>query len=203
MPRCWPASASKGAGKAIPASSRSASRAESYLAATRRLIGEEAAKGTRIVPPTVTVTDRLEVDLGARKLLIEAWPTAHTSTDLTVYDAATGTWFLGDLLFAGHVPALDGKLKGWIALLAELKRRPALRVVPGHGPASMAWPEAAAPMKHYLDRLASDVRGMIRDGRTLSEAARAAGRSRAGKWALFDDFNARNATSAFHEFEWE
>lgn len=180
-----------------------AERAEGYLAATRRLIGEAAAAGTRIVPPDVVVADRLDVDLGARKLVIEAWPTAHTATDLTVYDTATSTWFLGDLLFAGHVPALDGKLTGWIALLEELKRRPAARVVPGHGPAFMAWPEAAAPMTHYLDKLASDVRGMIRKGDTMADAARAAGRSEADKWALFDDFNARNATAAFHELEWE
>lgn len=180
-----------------------AERAESYLSATRRLIGEAAAAGTRIVPPDVTVADRLTIDLGARPLLIEAWPTAHTATDLTVYDETTRTWFLGDLLFAGHVPALDGKLTGWIALLAELERRPAARVVPGHGPAAMPWPAAAAPMDHYLKKLASDVRGMIRDGDTLSDAAHRAGRSEAGNWALFDDFNARNATTAFQELEWE
>lgn len=180
-----------------------AERAETYLAATRRLIGEEAAAGTRAIPPDVTVSDRLAIDLGGRPLLIEAWPTAHTSTDLTVFDQATGTWFLGDLLFAGHVPALDGKLTGWIALLDALERRKAARVVPGHGPPSLSWPEAAAPMERYLRRLAADVRGMIRDGRTMSEATREAGQEEASHWALFEDFNPRNATAAFHELEWE
>lgn len=177
-------------------------RAEAYLSATRRLVGE-AAEGTRVVLPDVTVADALVIDLGTRPLRLEAWPTAHTATDLTVFDAATGTWFLGDLLFMGHVPALDGKVAGWIALLDELKARPAARVVPGHGPPSASWPQAAAPTERYLRRLSADVRGMIREGRTMAEAAQEAGRAEAPDWQLFDDFNARNATTAYHEFEWE
>ncbi|MFS8036317.1 quinoprotein relay system zinc metallohydrolase 2 [Xanthobacter sp. AM11] len=179
-----------------------AARAEAYLSATRRLVGEAAA-GTRVVVPDTVVADTLTLDLGARPLLLEAWPTAHTGTDLTVYDSATGTWFLGDLLFLGHVPALDGKLAGWLALLDVLKARPAARVVPGHGPASAPWPAAAEPTERYLRRLSADVRGMVGAGRTMAEAARDAGRAEAPHWQLFDDFNARNATTAFHEFEWD
>lgn len=180
-----------------------AARAESYLEATRRLVGEEGAAGTRVVLPDETVTKPMTIDLGARPLLLEAWPTAHTATDLTVFDETTGTWFLGDLLFLGHVPALDGKALGWIALLDELKRRPAARVVPGHGPASQPWPQAAEPTERYLNRLVADVRRLVRDGGTMSDAARSAGRAEAPDWELFDDFNARNATAAFHELEWE
>ena len=51
------------------------------------------------------VKDRLEVDLGGRKSSIEAHATAHTDNDVTVLDEKTGTLFLGDLLFAKHVPA--------------------------------------------------------------------------------------------------
>lgn len=179
-----------------------AARAEAYLSATQRLVGAAAA-GTRVILPDETVADVRDIDLGARPLRLEAWRTAHTSTDLTVLDVTTGTWFLGDLLFLGHVPALDGKVLGWLALLEEIQRRPAARVVPGHGPASAPWPEAAAPTERYLRRLVADVRAMVRQGGTMAEAARAAGREEAGDWALFDDFNARNATTAFHELEWE
>lgn len=179
-----------------------AARAQSYLDATRRLVGEEGAAGTRVVLPDTTVTTPLTLDLGHRPLLLEAWPTAHTATDLTVLDERTGTWFLGDLLFLGHVPALDGKALGWMALLEELKRRPAARVVPGHGPAQQPWPQAAEPTERYLRRLVGDVRAMVRDGRSM-DAAREAGRAEASQWMLFDDFNARNATTTFHELEWE
>lgn len=180
-----------------------AARAETYLAATKALIGDDAFAGTRIVVPTLLVEGRMTLDLGDRPIELEAWPTGHTNSDLTVLDRRTGTWFLGDILFAGHVPALDGSLKGWLADIAEARTRPAARVVPGHGPAVMAWPDAAVPMQRYLERLRDDVRAMIRDGRTIQDAAREAARSEAGNWALFDDFNARNATAAFHELEWE
>ncbi|MEW9307533.1 quinoprotein relay system zinc metallohydrolase 2 [Labrys neptuniae] len=178
-------------------------RAGTYLSATRRLIGEAAFAGTEAIAPTLLVKDRLDLDLGGRRLLLEAWPTAHTNTDLTVLDEKTNTWFLGDLLFAGHVPALDGSLMGWIAVIDTLRSRPAARVVPGHGPAAMPWPAAADPMQRYLTRLRDDVRAMIAEGRTLREAAERAGQSERDNWQLFDEFNPRNATSAFHELEWE
>lgn len=180
-----------------------AARAAAYLAATERLIGTEAAAGTRVVLPDETVDTVRTLDLGARVLRLEAWRTAHTATDLTVLDESTGTWFLGDLLFLGHVPALDGKALGWIAILDAMKQRPAARVVPGHGPASVPWPAAAAPTERYLRRLVSDVRATVKAGGTMAEAARSAGREEAPDWQLFDDFNARNATAAYHELEWE
>jgi hypothetical protein len=58
-------------------------------------------------------------------------------------------------------------------------------------------------MTRYLAGLASDVRRVIREGRTMRDAAGEAGRAEAQHWALFDEFNARNATAAFHELEWE
>ncbi len=178
-------------------------RSDQYLAASRELVGDTAFAGTRIVLPTLRVDGRLELDLGRRRLIVESWPTAHTDSDLTIFDVNTATWFLGDLLFAGHVPALDGKLKGWLQVLEVLAAREAARVVPGHGPSSLPWPEGARPVLRYLDGLARDVRQMVRDGRTMQDAAAQAGRAEAGRWTLFDEFNGRNATTAFHELEWE
>ena len=42
----------------------------------------------------------------------------------------------------------------------------------------------------------------LASGKPIAEAAGAAGSER-GKWELFDDYNARNATAAFSEMEWE
>ncbi len=180
-----------------------AARAGSYLAATERLIGAAAFAGTKAVPPDMVVTAQITLDLGGRELLLEAWPTAHTNSDLTVFDRTTATWFLGDLVFSGHVPALDGSLTGWLAVLDRITARPATRVVPGHGPATLTWPEGAAATRRYLAVLAADIRRLIRAGATMSEAAASAGQSEKGAWSLFDDFAGRNATAAFHELEWE
>ncbi len=180
-----------------------AARAERYLAFNREAVGTEAFAGTEIVLPTMMVVDRLEIDLGGRKLLLNARPTAHTDNDLTVRDATTDTAFLGDLIFAGHVPTLDGSIRGWLALLAALETETAGRIVPGHGPASMDWPGAAAPVRRYLTAIADGVRQAIRDGRTLREAIETVGNEERDNWLLFDEFHRRNVSAAFAELEWE
>lgn len=180
-----------------------ASRAHVYLDANRRLVGEQDFSGTEIVLPDEGVSGTRRIDLGGRVLVLEAQPTAHTNADLTVFDEATRTWWLGDILFVRHLPAVDGSLNGWLALIERLKSRSVDRVVPGHGPASLSWPEAIAPQERYLERLRADLRRMIAAGRPISAAAAEAGLSERDAWALFEDFNGRNATAAFKELEWE
>lgn len=180
-----------------------AARAERYLAVNRGLLGEEAFAGTEIVLPTLAIQARHELDLGGRRLVLEPRPTAHTDNDLTVRDEASGTLFMGDLLFAEHVPTIDGSIRGWLTLLEGLEGESAARVVPGHGPPSLTWPEAARPLKRYLGAVADDVRRMIKDGRPLAEASLSAAASEAQHWQMFADYHARNVSAAFAELEWE
>ena len=127
-----------------------ASRADRYLAINKIMLGEDAFEGIEIVLPTLAVEKPLILDLGGRTLLLEAQPTAHTDNDLIVTDTASNTLFLGDLLFSEHVPTLDGSIRGWLALIDELGRRDAARVVPGHGPHAMQLPAALTPEERYL-----------------------------------------------------
>ncbi|MFD1332181.1 quinoprotein relay system zinc metallohydrolase 2 [Methylopila musalis] len=180
-----------------------AARAESYVEAAKRDLGPELAP-TRddVILPDTTTGDRLTLDLGGRKLELEAEPTAHTDNDLTVFDATTGTWFLGDLLFLGHLPSIDGSLDGWVKVMTRVRGRTVARVVPGHGPASAPWPQALEPQQRYFDRLRADVAALVAKGASLREASEQAGRSERDGWALFDEFNARNAIAAYTEEEW-
>jgi len=180
-----------------------AARMEFYLSAFRGPLGDALIAEVKSVPPTLLVEKELTLDLGGRRLVLHAWPAAHTNTDLTVLDEATATLFAGDLLFVEHVPVLDGKLKGWLGLMEALAALPAKRAVPGHGPVSAAWPAGLAPERRYLERLTSDIRAAIARGTPLAMAAKDAAASEAGKWKLFDEYNARNATSAYEELEWE
>ncbi len=180
-----------------------AARAERYLAVNGELLGPEAFAGTRLIAPTRVVQDRLVIDLGGRELILEAQPTAHTDNDLTIHDVTTGTLFLGDLLFVRHIPALDGSIRGWLALIDRLERIAAKQAVPGHGPPSADWPAAVQPQKQYLQRISADVRRMVKEGRSIAEAAASVGLSEKDAWVLFDEFNARNVTAAFAELEWE
>lgn len=178
-------------------------RAEHYIKVNRGLMGDAAFEGTKIIVPTREVKDSLDLDLGNRILSLKARPTAHTDNDLTIADTATGTIILGDLLFSGHVPTLDGSIAGWLKLIETLRIEKAARVVPGHGPASMPWPDAMAPLERYLRTIADEVRSMIKSGKTIAEASKTAGLSEKEHWLQFDEFHARNVTAAFAELEWE
>lgn len=180
-----------------------AARGQFYLKAFRRIIGDKLVDEVRIIPPMLTVADRLTLDLGGRSLELRAWPPAHTDCDLTVLDLKTRTLFAGDLVFVGHVPIIDGSLKGWLANFDALKAVPAERVIPGHGPLPLPWPEAVDAEHAYLAGLAADIKAFIARGEPVDSAAKAAGQSLRDGWRLFDDYNARNATTAYSEYEWD
>ena len=179
-----------------------AARREVYLAANAALIGP-AFEGSGLPAEIVAVEDRREIDLGGRVLVLEAHPTAHTDNDLTVLDRRTGTLFLGDLLFMGHLPALDGSLPGWLGLVETLQGREVARVVPGHGPVSAAWPSAADAMGAYLSALAASVREAIAEGVPIGRAEEVVGDAIAEGWLLTDAFHGRNVLAAYKELEWE
>jgi quinoprotein relay system zinc metallohydrolase 2 len=162
----------------------------------------EAATGDP-VPPTLLVRADTVLDLGGRALMLQAQPAAHTDTDLTVLDRATGTLWAGDLLFVGRVPSLDGNLVGWLRVLDHLAALPASRAVPGHGPAAVPWPAGATDERRYLDVLLHDVRAGIASGQDIGTVAASAGASEKRRWALFDAYAGRNATVAYKELQWE
>jgi glyoxylase-like metal-dependent hydrolase (beta-lactamase superfamily II) len=179
-----------------------AARGPYYIEAFRPAM-KSALDGTVLVPPTLTVSDSLTLDLGGREIVLNAWRSAHTDNDVTVLDKSTGTLFCGDLLFLQHVPVVDASLLGFLDVADRLRRIEAVRVVPGHGPVTAPWPQALDDETAYLMKLTADLRAAIKKGESVGTAAGEAGRSERGKWRLFDDYNARNATAGFAELEWE
>ena len=175
-------------------------RGPHYLDAMRRDLGD-AADQSVVVVPTRSVASTDELDLGGRALSLRAWPPAHTDHDLTVFDKSSQTLWLGDLLFVGHVPVVDGNLRGFLTAIEELRTLRAKVVVPGHGRA-LAWPEAIAPQERYLRQLLSGVRAAIKARRTLSETLALPDEGRE-HWLLFDRFHKRNVTAAYAELEWD
>jgi quinoprotein relay system zinc metallohydrolase 2 len=179
-----------------------AARGQFYIDAFRRIMGADLIGEVRIIPPTVLVDGTLALDLGHRNLVLRAWPTAHSDSDLTVLDEQSHTLFAGDLVFLTHIPVVDGSIRGWLKMMDELGAISAQRVVPGHGPVN-DWPAALTNQRRYLETLASDVRALIAQGKPIDVAANTAAASERSRWELFDDYNARNATAAFSEIEWE
>ena len=178
------------------------SHSQSYLRVLTRELGSVAA-GSRVIPPTLLVHGTLDLDLGSRVLTLRTWKTAHTNSDLTVYDKSTGTLWLADLLFAGCLPVVDGSVLGWLDDLAAIRALPGVRrAVPGHGPLDAPWPQSLDAERGYLERLANDVRAAIRAGRTMQQAVDTIGERERGQWKLFDVYQRRNVTAAYAEIEW-
>jgi len=180
-----------------------AARGPFYIDAFRRIMGEDAMAGVKIIAPTELVSDEMRLDLGGRTLLLKAWPAAHSDTDLTVQDERSGVLFAGDLAFVQHVPVVDGSLRGFLAATDALSHMPAAKVIPGHGAIIDHWPAGLDPQRRYLERLRDDIRALIARGASIDIAAQTAGQSEKSSWELFEDYNARNATAGFAELEWE
>ena len=176
-------------------------RGDYYRARLEAELGKSRAG--HVVAPTLLVGRHRRLELGGRVLELTAHSIAHTDNDLSVLDSQTGTLLAGDLLFVRRVPALDGSLRGWLRELQALKAIQAHRAVPGHGPASVDWPSAAAGLERYLNALLTGTRAAISRGVTIDAAVNVVGQSERGKWALFDDYHGRNVTQAYKELEWE
>jgi quinoprotein relay system zinc metallohydrolase 2 len=179
-----------------------AARGKFYAGTLKRDLGE-AAEGSEIIVPEVLVKDTLDLELGGRTLTVRAWPVGHTDNDLTVYDHASRTLWVADLLFIDHTPVVDGSITGFVQVLEELRRLPAQQFVAGHGRTPLPWPQALDAQLHYLNLVVAQTREAIRARRTIQDAVETVGLSEQGKWVNFELFHRRNVTSAYTELEWE
>ncbi len=177
-------------------------RQEAYEKLNLRLLGE-AAKGSIIVKPTLSIQTTQTLDLGGRNLQITAYPNAHTNTDISILDDKTGTLFTGDLLFIERTPVVEGDIKGLIATIEKLKTYPVKQVVPGHGPATLQWLNALENEQRYLSTLLADIRAYIKAGKSMTEAMSNAAASEKDLWLLFEIANRRNVNTLYPALEWE
>ena len=156
-----------------------------------------------ITEPNITVQDTMKIDLGERFLLLTAYKTAHSHSDLTIFDSKTKTLWAGDLLFRERIPALDGSLKGWLSVLEMIKRQDILTIIPGHGTPTKKWMEAIAVEEEYLYLLLNETRQAIAEGQFMGEILETVGSEEKEKWLLYDQHHKRNVSKAFTELEWE
>jgi quinoprotein relay system zinc metallohydrolase 2 len=157
----------------------------------------------RVIGPDDLVRTRMELDLGERTLVLTAVARAHSTTDLTVLDNASDTLFTGDLVFRERLPVLDGSLAGWLAWLDTAMQTPHARVVPGHGPVDLQWPEGARPLERYLTALRDDTRAAIAAGEFLEDAKASVAAAQRGEWILTERAHGLNVSRAYRELEWE
>jgi glyoxylase-like metal-dependent hydrolase (beta-lactamase superfamily II) len=96
-------------------------------------LGREAVDDTANLRPTRPIAQSGSVEIAGRPLDLHVAPFAATEADLWIYDAATRTAIVGDLVVA-EVPFFDsGCPEGWRAALGEIAATPFVRLIPGHG----------------------------------------------------------------------
>lgn len=124
--------------------------------------------GTAIVLPQGDVAAG-SVEWGGRTLHLHALA-GHSSADLALVDALTGTLVAGDLVFHDRAPATPhADLARWRAALGELRAIPHTRLIPGHGPLDTAG-GAIAQTDDWLQWLDGALRDAVARGLDMSEA---------------------------------
>lgn len=175
---------------------------DSLMRALQLVLGPDA-NGSEIIIPSRIVKDEMDIDLGSRKLHLQAWPKAHTNTDLTVLDEKTKAFWTGDLLFITKTPSLDGDLKGWLSVIDGLKAVEAKVTVPGHGNPTDDKNAMLDREGAYLNLLLKEVRQAIKNGVDLQQAIDTVAQAERPNWVLFDLINRRNINQAYPQLEWE
>ena len=179
-------------------------RRENYLRINQQWLGDAFA-GSEIIKPSLLVKGESKLDLGDRTLLLNAYPTAHTNTDLTVFDHKSSTLWTGDLLFVERTPSIDGDIKGWLAVINVLKNSEAEFAIPGHSSAlkDSNWKKQLNDQERYLWTLLNDIRASIKKGEVMEKAMGIAAASERSYWQLFDIVNRRNVNKIYPSLEWE
>ncbi len=178
-----------------------AARGDFYRQRQIALLGE--ANVGPVVMPTRIVAARDEIDLGGRVVSFQAHKPAHTTSDLSLFDRASGLFLPADLLFVGRMPSLDGSLTGWIAELETLQAQGLGKTVPGHGPLTVDFSAASVKLLRYLKLLRDGVRAEIDRNGTIERALETVALSEKNRWSLFDEYHRRNVTEAYRELEWQ
>lgn len=179
-------------------------RRDSYLRINQQWLGAAFA-GSEIVKPSMLVKTTADLDLGDRTLLLTAYPVAHTNTDLTVLDKKSSTLWTGDLLFVERTPSIDGDIKGWLAVINELKNNEAEFAIPGHSSSlkDANWKKQLNDQERYLWTLLNDIRASIKKGEVMEKAMGTAAASERSYWQLFDIVNRRNVNNIYPALQWE
>jgi len=122
-------------------------------------LSEEEMRGTEIVLPSVTFTDRMTVYLGNETVELMYVAPSHTEGSVLVYLPERKILFAGDILFTDFHPYMgEGDLAGWLTALDYILGLDVATIVPGHGPISAK--KDVEKMKAYLklfDRKARDL----------------------------------------------
>ena len=175
-------------------------RCDTCLANLKRLLGEDALRGTRVLRPTQTIAASQTRRVAGRALRLWHPGWAATPGDLVLVDEASGVAFAGALVSVHRIPELrDADLAGWRRALHALERLPVRRLVPGYGPVTDLG--ALEPQRAYFDALEQQARTLLESGASLLDAAQDPDLPAYADWDLYARAHPRNLQQTYLRLE--
>lgn len=137
----------------------------------RSFFGDFDFGGIELRLPTRTFDDRLDIEVGGRRIeLIEVGP-AHTRGDVIVHVPDARSVYTGDILFIGGTPIVwAGPLSNWVAACDLMLSMDVETVVPGHGP--LTGRDGIVEVRDYLSFVEQEATGRHDAGLDAFDAAR-------------------------------
>jgi len=127
-------------------------------------------EGTRPSYPSLTFSEKMEIDLGYQIVeLIYPGP-SHTGGSIMVYLPDKKVLFTGDILFTNYHPNIaSGDIESWLKALDAVAALDPAKIVPGHGPLSAR--KDVGEMKDYLiafDKKAGELAAVSGDAQYIA-----------------------------------
>jgi cyclase len=136
----------------------------------RSFFGDFDFEGIELRPPTDTFTQRLEIDVGDRKVVFEELGPAHTGGDAIAHVPDANVVFTGDLLFIEGTPIMwAGPVQNWLDACARIREYGARVLVPGHGPVTDD--SGVRDVERYLTSVRDQARERFDAGMSAEDAA--------------------------------
>ncbi len=177
-------------------------RCEGCLKTLKRVLGEDAMRGTVMFKPDEVFDQAPLLRLIGRPVQVLHHGHSSGPGDIAVLDLQSGVLFAGGLVDHLRIPDVqDSLLPGWRRALAALRALPIQNLVPGHGPSATA--DSIDAEQRYLAQLEARVLELIRSGAALSDVPDSAALPEFKDWDQYDIIHRRNASVLFVRMERE
>ena len=131
----------------------------------------EGLRAVDVAPPNVLFAERMVVELGGRRVVLENRGRANSPADVTAYVPQERILFTGDILVY-PVPYVGASHPlPWIDVLKALESTPTTWLVPGHGPA-MSDQAYLRLVRELFEATRDRVRAAMVEGRALDDIVR-------------------------------
>jgi glyoxylase-like metal-dependent hydrolase (beta-lactamase superfamily II) len=122
----------------------------------------------QVTPPTRTMSDRLVIDLGGKRVELRHIAPGNTKGDMFLWLPDDGILATGDIVVRPTPYGFFSYPRSWASVLRELKSFDAKHIVPGHGDVmtDMAYLDLLA---ETMDLVATQVDAAVKAGKSLDE----------------------------------